>query len=371
MESTIKTLFAAYDEPHQAAKDHDNNEFPIFGYITEHVPLELIHAADIRSLRIQGGSNTDLADLHLQSFSCSYARSAVHMAMNGDYDYLDGLISSKTCDVALSLFQIWEDCRPLSFSLLLSLPGNCDEDAVHYFRDELLHLKNALEEYRQQKISEDKIFDAIRLYNDVREVVNQLWKKRNEGSLALGAGDLVRALKGSQVLPPASSLDLLKSLLEKQNGREPDQDPDVRLLLFGTSYADAALVDVIERNGGRVVMDDTSSIGRLFGSKVEIEDDPVGSLARHYVCKVTGCYRLSYEERWERIDNLIKEWKINGCIHIIQKFCDTSLFESPLIQEDLEALGIPSLVLDIDDTSPGMGQLETRVQAFIEMVGGI
>jgi benzoyl-CoA reductase/2-hydroxyglutaryl-CoA dehydratase subunit BcrC/BadD/HgdB len=86
---------------------------------------------------------------------------------------------------------------------------------------------------------------------------------------------------------------------------------------------------------------------------------------------VTGCYRLSYEERWERIKNLIKKWNINGCILVIQKFCDTSLFDSPLIQEDLKTLGIPSLVLEIDDTSPGMRQLEMRVQAFVEMVGGL
>ncbi|MFC1822906.1 2-hydroxyacyl-CoA dehydratase subunit D [Thermodesulfobacteriota bacterium] len=371
MESAIKTLITAYDEPHQAALEFRKADRPIFGYITEHVPIELIHAAGILPLRIQGGNTADLADLHLQAFSCSYARSAIHMAMNGSYDYLNGLISSKTCDVALSLFQIWEDCRPLQFKWLLSLPGNCDADAIAYFRDELVELKTAVEEYRQLEISEEGLLQAIELYNDIRQVVNQLWVKRKVGSLALSTGDLVRALKGSQVLPPESSLDLLKRLLENGDGQTPLQGSDVRLMLFGTSYADATLVDIIEKNGGRVLMDDTHSIGRLFGSNVEIQDDPLTSIAQHYVCKVTGCYRLTYEERWERIQNLIKEWNINGCIHIIQKFCDTSLFDSPLIQDDLKALGIPTLVLDIDDTSPGMGQLETRVQAFIEMVGGV
>jgi len=314
MESDLKTLISAYDEPHQAALDYRKDDRPIFGYITEHVPIELIHAAGILPLRIQGGNTADLADLHLQSFSCSYARSAIHMAMDGSYDYLNGLISSKTCDVALSLFQIWEDCRPLEFKWLLSLPGNCDEDAVAYFRDELSELKSAIEGYRQSEISEQRLLQSIELYNDIRHVVKQLWAKRNDGSLALSTGDLVRVLKGSQVLPPEGALDFLKALPENGDGQSAAPESNVRLLLFGTSYADAALVDIIEKNGGRVLMDDTSSIGRLFDSEVEIQGDPLTSIARHYVCKVTGCYRLSYEERWERINNLIKEWNINGSV---------------------------------------------------------
>ncbi|MBW1796851.1 MAG: 2-hydroxyacyl-CoA dehydratase [Deltaproteobacteria bacterium] len=39
--------------------------------------------------------------------------------------------------------------------------------------------------------------------------------------------------------------------------------------------------------------------------------------------------------------------------------------------QDLKDQGIPSLVLEVDDTSPAFSQLENRIQAFLEMVGGI
>jgi benzoyl-CoA reductase/2-hydroxyglutaryl-CoA dehydratase subunit BcrC/BadD/HgdB len=34
-------------------------------------------------------------------------------------------------------------------------------------------------------------------------------------------------------------------------------------------------------------------------------------------------------------------------------------------------MGVPCLLLEIDDTSIGMGQLKTRVEAFLETIGDI
>jgi benzoyl-CoA reductase/2-hydroxyglutaryl-CoA dehydratase subunit BcrC/BadD/HgdB len=67
---------------------------------------------------------------------------------------------------------------------------------------------------------------------------------------------------------------------------------------------------------------------------------------------------------------LAEEWHIGACVNVIQKYCDTSLFEGPLLEEAFKDLGIPYLTLEIDDTSPGLRQIETRVQAFLEMIGG-
>jgi benzoyl-CoA reductase/2-hydroxyglutaryl-CoA dehydratase subunit BcrC/BadD/HgdB len=178
MTVALNALITAYHHPHQAVLDHHNHQLPVFGYLTENVPVELLLAADIFPVKIRGGRTADLASMHLQSFSCSYVRSVMHMAMNGEYDYLDGLISSKTCDAALHLFQIWEDLSPLKFSRLLSLPGNCDADAAAYFRKELSLLKTALEKFRNRSISDEKLSRAITLFNDIRKVIDQLWQRR-------------------------------------------------------------------------------------------------------------------------------------------------------------------------------------------------
>lgn len=128
---------------------------------------------------------------------------------------------------------------------------------------------------------------------------------------------------------------------------------------------------MIEKNGGQIVIDDTISTGRHFGDPVMLKGDPLTSLAQFYTAKLTGTYRLTYEERRDHILQLIRKWDVQASIHILQKYCDTSFFESPLIVQELEDKGIPSLVLEVDDTSPAFSQLENRIQAFLEMVGGI
>ncbi|MFH1350965.1 MAG: 2-hydroxyacyl-CoA dehydratase family protein [Pseudomonadota bacterium] len=367
--SAMEILSAACNNPHLIGEKHNR---PIFGYLTMHVPVELIYAADILPVRIQGGRTADLASNHLQSFTCSYARAAIHQALRGDYDYLDGVIAAKTCDVVLGLYHSWSTCRPLKFSWLISLPGNSDREAITYFHEELAALKTAIETYRGIEISDQRLLDAISLYNQIRDLLSQLWAKRDEGILPLSAGDLIKVIKGSQVLDPRVVLDLLSSLLgdvEKEGGMITQ---DVRLMILGNTYEDISLVEMIEKSGGWIAFDDTTAMGRLFGSPVELDGEgPLGSLAHHYVSKVTGPYRLTFERRWEHILNLIQRWRINGCIHVIQKYCDTALFESPLIVESLRALGIPSLILEIDDTSLGLNQIRTRVEAFVEMIGGI
>ena len=370
--SDLEIVAAAYHNHHQAVQRYKNEGWPIFGYLTEHVPLELLYAADILPIRIQGGKDSALASEHLQNFACSYCRTAVHEAMTGEYDYLDGLLSSKTCDVALHLFQVWSFCRALKFTWLLSLPGNNDEEAIAYFREELFTLKEALESFRGEKISDQKLKKATLLYNEIRNIVGQLWQKKYEGSLSLTAGEIICALKGCQVLPPDVSLDRLKGLIEYHSGRtEGSLNNSVSIILLGNTFVDVSVIEMIEMSGGRVIIDDTVSTGRHFGEPVMLEGDPLTSLAQSYTAKVTGAYRLTYEDRRDHILQIIRKWNVQASIHILQKYCDTSFFELPLILQDLEDQGIPSLVIEVDDTSPALGQMETRVQAFLEMVGGI
>jgi len=367
--SPLQILLSAYHNPHKAAQEYREKEWPIFAYLTQNVPVELLHAADILPVRIQGGKIADLAPGHLQTFSCSYCRSAIHQAMNGEYDYLDGLLSAKTCDVALSLFQIWTLNRSFDFTWLVSLPGKSDEEAINYFREELLHLRIALEAYRNTRVTDQKLEASISLYNELRGLVSQLWRKRDNGSLALTGGEIIGALKGCQVLSPHVSLGLLRNLVG--NGEKTGGAPGkgIRLMLLGNTFVDVSLAEIIEKSGGRIVIDDTSATGRHFDSPVRIEGGPLTSLARYYVSKVAGSYRLTYQERRDHILQLIRNWKIDACIQIIQKFCDTSTFESPLVDQDLKRQKIPSLTIEIDDTSLALGQVETRVQAFLEMVG--
>ncbi len=368
MKSALKALMAAYDNPHQAVLDHRGERSPVFGHLTEHVPLELLHAAGIWPVRIQSGDADGLASGHLQSFSCSFCRAAIHQEVCGDYEYLSGLVSAKTCDTALSLFQLWTYRRPMEFSWLLSLPGNRDEEAIDYFTRELLALKSALERYRDQQIRDEALTEAIVLYDGIREMADRIWEKSRNGTTSLSAKEIVASLKGSQVLPPHTGLALLKALVEGDESGRAASDNGIPLMLLGGSFHDISIIDLIEQGGGRVMADDTLAGGRSLGAPIAPSGDPIRSLASYYLSQATGPYRLEYEVRRDRVLELARGYGLRGCIHVVQKFCDTGLFEIPLLVDDLKAEGIPSLVLEIDDTAYSIGQVRTRIEAFLEML---
>ena len=65
---------------------------------------------------------------------------------------------------------------------------------------------------------------------------------------------------------------------------------------------------------------------------------------------------------------MIKEYAIDGVIFYTLQFCDTHGLNATLDAKRLEYLGIPSLELKVELPQLGVGQLRTRIQAFIEMI---
>ena len=59
--------------------------------------------------------------------------------------------------------------------------------------------------------------------------------------------------------------------------------------------------------------------------------------------------------------------KVEGVIALIQKFCDPHGFDYHHVVQAFEDVGIPSVFIEIDNIV-SVGQLKTRVQAFIEMI---
>jgi benzoyl-CoA reductase/2-hydroxyglutaryl-CoA dehydratase subunit BcrC/BadD/HgdB len=53
---------------------------------------------------------------------------------------------------------------------------------------------------------------------------------------------------------------------------------------------------------------------------------------------------------------------------VIQKYCDTHLYDRPWIESRLKEEKMPVLVVDHSDTGWVGGKFKTMVQAFIEML---
>jgi benzoyl-CoA reductase/2-hydroxyglutaryl-CoA dehydratase subunit BcrC/BadD/HgdB len=125
---------------------------------------------------------------------------------------------------------------------------------------------------------------------------------------------------------------------------------------------------MIEEVGGSIVADDLCIGSRYFWDLVEPASDPIRSLADRYQMRIACPCKHPSEERMERILDEVKKYRVEGVISIVQKYCDTHLFEYPYMKDVLEKNDIPFLYLETEDRMGEEGQFKTRVQAFIEML---
>jgi benzoyl-CoA reductase/2-hydroxyglutaryl-CoA dehydratase subunit BcrC/BadD/HgdB len=74
------------------------------------------------------------------------------------------------------------------------------------------------------------------------------------------------------------------------------------------------------------------------------------------------------DERFNRIIEAAHEFRVDGVISQIIRYCVPYAHDLPLLTERLKAEDIPVLALDVEYGASGSGQIQTRVQAFLEML---
>ncbi len=102
-----------------------NDGKKIMGYFCSYVPEEIIHAAGFIPYRMRAieNSGTTLADTYFAPTVCSFTRQCFDKALNGDFDFLDGLIFMNGCDHNRRLYDNWRyaEIKP-DFLHMLSVP---------------------------------------------------------------------------------------------------------------------------------------------------------------------------------------------------------------------------------------------------------
>jgi benzoyl-CoA reductase/2-hydroxyglutaryl-CoA dehydratase subunit BcrC/BadD/HgdB len=76
-----------------------------------------------------------------------------------------------------------------------------------------------------------------------------------------------------------------------------------------------------------------------------------------------------FDKRIQTIVNAVREYKVDGVVIEIIKFCDLWGVDSAPMVKALRDMGIPVLKLEREYRQGGEGQLSTRIQAFIESMG--
>jgi len=345
----------------------------VFGWLCTYVPEEIIHAAGALPVRITGYSQEmELEDgnAYLYINNCSFSRSCLQMGLRGEYDYLDGVVGGSTCDGARRLFDLWHYYIKAPFHHVLTVPRKYTQRAHDLYYSQVMEFKQRLEEFLGLQITDEALCQSIRVYNESRALLKSLYDLRKLSNPLITGAETMEVLNASFRMPKELFNEYLRKLLNELSTSGNTHKSRARLMLVGSVMNNPEFVESIEELGGLVVTDELCSSTRYWSDPVVLDGckDPLQAISRRYLNNFPCARMFPSDERFNRILELARDFRVDGVISQIIRYCVPYAHDLPLLTDRLKAQGIPTLALDVEYGTSGSGQIRTRVQAFLEML---
>ncbi|HPR18288.1 MAG TPA: double-cubane-cluster-containing anaerobic reductase [Candidatus Cloacimonadota bacterium] len=353
----------------------------VVGSFCVFVPEELILAVDGISVGLCTGADfgVDLAEKILPRNTCALIKSAFGFNLSKVCPYMassDIIVGENTCDGKKKSYE--EFGKLVDNLYVMDLPQTKSMEGKALLRAEYKRLMKALEEKSGKKITMESLKKAIEIVNNKRKAVHRLALLRAADPSPLSGLD---GLLINQIFFYDNPLrftdsvnklcDELEERIAKKAGVFPQGTP--RLLVSGCPMAvpNWKLPSIIETSGA-VIVGEESCVGER-GTRNEtctcgesIEDLLENIVERYF--NIDCAIFTPNPDRKNHIVEMAKKYKADGVVHYALQFCQPYDIESHNVEKELESEGIPVLNLVTDYSGEDVGQLSTRIEAFIERI---
>lgn len=359
-----------------------NDGVKIVGYFPgDYVPEELIYASGAIPLCLTDGGNIQTADSALSILPgviCPFARAQIGEMMllkSPFYKMIDFIIAPITCQHLKKVAEILEFRGDIKIFKLGIPHFSEDGSEVEYYANRLRILRERLQEHTGKDTSDEKINEAIALYNRMRELFRKISLLRRSPSPPFSILEFVRLNHASFYADPYLMVDMLDSLYKDWRGSNDIQKSGKpRLLLVGPNLArgDYKILELIEDAGGEIVIEEICEGIRYYWRQIEKSSDPIQSLATGYLKNRIPCafMRQSTSKRFDFTVQLISDFKVSGVIWYELLCCETYDQEAYFFEKKLRERNMPMIIVESNYDASELGPLKTRVEAFIEMTQG-
>jgi benzoyl-CoA reductase/2-hydroxyglutaryl-CoA dehydratase subunit BcrC/BadD/HgdB len=281
------------------------------------------------------------------------------------------MVIPHSCDSAQRIYGIWKYYRRPAYSYLFSVPHMTTPWASRFFQRELVFFKESLERHTGHSISEERMEEAVRLYNDNRRIVAELYGLRMRTSPPITGAEMFKLLAAGTILPAEDFNSLLKEAREEVEGRGAKGAGLPRILFWGCIVDDAALYELIEGAGSIIVTDDTCIGTRTYLRNVDTSLGIMQGLTKAYFedfrCPRTD--RGAGLHRYDYVMDLIREYRADAVVCYSLSFCDPHKLDYPDLRDYLQEKGVPSMLIDDDYSLSNRETVLNRMEAFLETLG--
>ena len=354
-------------------------------FVCENTPEPLMNLGNAFGIRLHAPNtgSMDIATYYMTSFLCETSRALLERAIEGGFNFADCVIAPDGCTMInrcvenMELLKTMGEGNDKFFHEFMEIPLKADDNGV-----ELLvlqcknHILRPLHENYGIDVSDAAIRRAIDEHNRVCRVITEIGNFRKEARPRIIGYEFHVLTLATYVMPQYLIIDKLEETLEEIKTREPeDKEYRARIAVVGSEVDDSGFIKLIEETGAYVCAD-RFCFGSLPG-RMEIalndEEDALTQLCRHYVYNGHCPRMFNMEKVYGRkayVNEIAKEYGADGILYEQIKFCDPWAYErllgSTMLREDYN---YPVLSVDRPyNISSSVGQMRTRVQAFVESI---
>lgn len=382
LKKDLPSIFDSFSEARKngfiGAKNFKEQNKPMIGTFCTFMPQEIPLAMGAATVSLCATSDETIgeAEKDLPRNLCPLIKSSYGFGKTDKCPYFyfsDMVIGETTCDGKKKMFELMGEYKPVH---VMQLPNNpTTKESLDLWKAEIIKLKEILENQFNAEISTDSIKEAILLKNRERKALKDFYALGKLDPPAISGMDILKVLYGSTF--KFNKEDTIKEVEEVTKrvteeyaeGKVLDKNP--RILITGCPIGGVTekVVKAIEDNGATVVFFENCMGAKAIEDLVdESIDDVYEALAKKYID--IGCSCMSpNNKRFEMLDRAIDEYKVDAVVDVILQACHTYGVETMNVKRFVnDKKNVPYVSVETDYSTSDIGQLNTRMAAFIEML---
>ena len=385
--NTLPEVFEEFNEQRKksfvTALEMKEKGIPFVGAFCTYLPQEIPMAmgASVVGLCSMSGETIPEAEKDLPRNLCPLVKSSYGFAKTDKCPYFyfsDLIVGETTCDGKKKMYEMLGEFKPV---YVMELPNSQSPDALELWKKEVIKFKEKLESHFGVTITDEQVRQAARIKNAERAALREFYELMKLKPAPMLGQDLYKVLYGAtfkfdkEAIPGEVHALVERIKAEYEAGGEDSPRVKLagrpRILVTGSPIGGVTekVIRALEDNGAQVVVFENCSGAKAVDEDVD-EDAPdiYEALARRYLNIGCSCMTPN-PNRIKLMGRLIDEYQVDAVVDVILQACHTYNVESYKIRRFVtEEKGIPYLSLETDYSTSDVGQLNTRMAAFVEML---
>ncbi|WP_028828735.1 double-cubane-cluster-containing anaerobic reductase [Proteocatella sphenisci] len=361
-----------------AAKNLKEKNVPMVGTFCTYMPQELPLAfgAAVVSLCATSDETIQEAEADLPKNLCPLIKSSYGFGKTDKcpfFYFSDIVVGETTCDGKKKMYEYLGEFKDVH---VMELPNSqATKEGFDLWKSEIIKLKGILEKKFDVEIKEEDIRKAIKLKNDERKALKNMYEIGKLNPPAMTGMDILKVLYGSTFKfdknDTIKEVNELAQRVKKEYEQGRRLDPKPRIVVTGCPIGGVTekVVKAIEENGAYVVAFENCMGAKAIDKLVdETNEDVYDALAEKYLSIGCSCMTPN-PNRIDLLGRMIDEYQADGVIDVILQACHTYAVETLSIKRFVNGeKEIPYMSIETDYSQSDIGQLNTRMTAFIEML---